>query len=594
MEIIDTMARAGTTGTLSARCRSALRWLATQRLRAVILAMFGGTITSLLAQQTPNSWRVGTAMPTARMGPFTGAIGSKIYVIGGETDTAILSANEIYDTTTDTWSAGAPMPTARWIGGSAVVNNILYTIGGLGANGPSNIVEAYDPVTNTWSTKAPMPISDDSMYATVDNNIIYVIGGFNPSGGRLTNVLAYNPANNTWSPLAPLKVGKSTSAAGLVGPMIVSAGGLANSGVTTDNEGYNVASNSWTTLAPLPIARHAGCFAAVGSTLYFAGGHNVASGAPLFTTMDTYNADTNSWTSGLPAMPYGVANSGSASIGGRLYCFGGSNAGNPFQGTIYNYVQIYQPGNTSPAIASGGALSAGAFGGFTSVAPGSWIEIYGSNLAGDTRSWTSTDFTGSTAPTSLDGTKVTIGGKAAFIDYISPSQVNALVPSDAPTGLQPITVTTPVGTSTSYNVTVNALQPGLLAPASFNINGVPYAVAIFPDGAYALPGGAIAGVNARPARTGDTLTLYGVGFGPVVPAIPAGQIVQQVNSLASSFQVSIGGVPASVLYSGLAPNYVGLYQFNVTVPSIASGNAPLTFALGGGAGTQTLYIAVGN
>jgi len=70
--------------------------------------------------------------------------------------------------------------------------------------------------------------------------------------------------------------------------------------------------------------------------------------------------------------------------------------------------------------------------------------------------------------------------------------------------------------------------------------------------------------------------------------------VQQVNSLASSFQVSIGGVPASVLYSGLAPNYVGLYQFNVTVPSIASGNAPLTFALGGGAGTQTLYIAVGN
>jgi hypothetical protein len=49
-------------------------------------------------------------------------------------------------------------------------------------------------------------------------------------------------------------------------------------------------------------------------------------------------------------------------------------------------------------------MSASAFGEFTSVSPGSWIEIYGSNLASDTRGWTTADFTGNTGPTSLDGT----------------------------------------------------------------------------------------------------------------------------------------------------------------------------------------------
>jgi uncharacterized protein (TIGR03437 family) len=260
-------------------------------------------------------------------------------------------------------------------------------------------------------------------------------------------------------------------------------------------------------------------------------------------------------------------------------------------------VQIYQPGGP-PAINTGGVLSASGFGAFTSIAPGSWIEIYGSNLASDTRSWTAADFTGNEAPTSLDGTKVTINGEQSFIDYISPGQVNALVPSDIPAGSEQITVTSPAGTSVAYNITVNAVEPGLLAPPSFTIGGVQYTVAIFQDGAYALPTGAIAGVNSRPAVPGDVLTLYGVGFGPVTPAMQAGQIVQQLNSLALSFVVSIGGQPATVLYAGLAPDFTGLYQFNIVVPTVPSGNAaltgsPVTFALNGAPGTQTLTIATG-
>jgi uncharacterized protein (TIGR03437 family) len=240
-------------------------------------------------------------------------------------------------------------------------------------------------------------------------------------------------------------------------------------------------------------------------------------------------------------------------------------------------------------------VTASAFGGFTSSSPGSWIEIYGSNLASDTRSWTNADFNGVNAPTSLDGTSVTVGGQPAFIDYISSGQVNALIPSNAPTGVQPLIVKTANGTNAPVNVTVNALQPGLLAPSTFRVGTTQYAVAILPDGSYALPTGAISGITSRPAQPGETIVLYGVGFGPVIPNMPAGQFVQQANGLASSFQISIGGIQATVLYAGLAPDYTGLYQFNITVPDVAAGNAlPLTFTLGGTTGTQTLYLAVQN
>lgn len=268
-----------------------------------------------------------------------------------------------------------------------------------------------------------------------------------------------------------------------------------------------------------------------------------------------------------------------------------SSGGFYFADNLNNRIRLLTP--VAPSV--GTIESASGFGGFPVIAPGTWIEIYGSNLAADTRSWASSDFSGINAPTSLDGTKVTLGGQAAFIDYISPGQVNALVPSSIPTGPQQITVTTAQGTSSAYAVTVNPTEPGLLAPPSFNVGGALYAVAIFTDGSYALPTGAIAGISSKPAKPGDVLTLYGIGFGPVVPAQAAGQLVQQVNMLASGFQVFLGGVPATVLYAGLAPDFTGLYQFNIVVPAgTGSGAIPLTFALGGTPGAQTLFIAAQN
>ena len=247
----------------------------------------------------------------------------------------------------------------------------------------------------------------------------------------------------------------------------------------------------------------------------------------------------------------------------------------------------------SPSVSPGGVVTASAFGEFPSVAPGSWIEIYGSNLAADTRDWAGSDFNGVSAPVELDGTSVAIGGQPAVVSFISPGQVNVQVPSNVSAGQQPLVVTTRAASS-PYLVTVKAEQPGLLAPPSFKVGGNQYVVALFPDySTYVLPSGAIAGISSRPAKPGDTIILYGVGFGAVTPTIPAGQLVGQSNTLVAPFQLFFGNTEANITYDGLAPGYVGLYQFNVVVPNISGGNVvPLTFTLAGTAGAQTLYIAV--
>jgi uncharacterized protein (TIGR03437 family) len=184
--------------------------------------------------------------------------------------------------------------------------------------------------------------------------------------------------------------------------------------------------------------------------------------------------------------------------------------------------------------------------------------------------------------------------RAATDGHQRESQVNAQLPSNITTGgsLQ-LTVTNANGASTPVDLTVNVTEPGSLAPASFKIGGNQYVVAQHSDGTYVLPTGAISGVTSRPAKPGETIVIYGVGFGSVTPNIPAGQIVTESNRLSAPFEILFGKASAKLPYFGLAQNFVGLYQFNVTVPTVSTNDlVPLTFNLGGAAGTQTLFTAV--
>ncbi|HTB10404.1 MAG TPA: choice-of-anchor V domain-containing protein [Bryobacteraceae bacterium] len=262
---------------------------------------------------------------------------------------------------------------------------------------------------------------------------------------------------------------------------------------------------------------------------------------------------------------------------------------------------------TAPVITS--VDSASGYGGYNYFASGTWLEIKGSNLAdaSDPRltaatnpgQWTSADFNGSNAPTSLDGISVSVNGKAAYVWYLSTGQLNVQAPEDTATGSVAITVTNCKATSSAIMFTRRALAPGFLAPSNYTANGTQYMVATFQsDGAYVLntATGASFGLISRPAKPGDGIILYGIGFGDVTPAILPGVIAGASNTLVNPVTISFGSTQVSTpAYQGLAGGFVGLYEFYITVPSgLANGDYQINVTQNGTTVPQTMSLTVHN
>src|SRR5262249_14755054 len=149
---------------------------------------------------------------------------------------------------------------------------------------------------------------------------------------------------------------------------------------------------------------------------------------------------------------------------------------------IYTAKLQLSPAVTSkqPQIMQDGVVSASAFNPKAGIAPGTWIEIYGSDLATTTRTWQDTDFNGVNAPISVDQVSVTIGGKDAYVAFVSPAQVNVQVPDGIPLGAGvPLILKNSLGQTAPYSLQTDELAPALFAPPSFLINGKQYAAATF-------------------------------------------------------------------------------------------------------------------
>ncbi len=230
-------------------------------------------------------------------------------------------------------------------------------------------------------------------------------------------------------------------------------------------------------------------------------------------------------------------------------------------------------------------VSASAFGQAKTFAAGSWLEIYGSNFATNSRSWGGADFTGNTAPTILDKVSVSINGVPAAVNFISANQVNVQAPADATTGPVNVTLTNCTQTSGPIQVTKSDLVPGLYAAT---VNNKQYL------GAFTLAGSATGNPNS-PAKPGDIIVAYGIGFGDTTPSVIPGNIATALNSLANTFTVLFGTAPDSKpVYAGLGPGFVGLYQFDLTVPKLADGDYTMSFQIGSVKATQSLLFTVKN
>lgn len=222
--------------------------------------------------------------------------------------------------------------------------------------------------------------------------------------------------------------------------------------------------------------------------------------------------------------------------------------------------------STRSGVVNGAAYQAG-------VAPGSWVSIFGDHLAPSTRSWGAADIVDGRLPTSLDGVSVRINNKPAAVYFISPKQINVQAPADDATGPVQVTVTTAAGASDPVTATLQAFLPGFFRfPQD-------YVAAVRADGVYLAPPGLFQDATTVPAKPSDVAVLFGTGFGPASPAVPAGQAFQGAASLSNPVAIRIGNVNANVLFAGLVG--VGLYQFNVTIPDLPDGDYPVTATVGG-------------
>lgn len=219
--------------------------------------------------------------------------------------------------------------------------------------------------------------------------------------------------------------------------------------------------------------------------------------------------------------------------------------------------------------------------GGAAIAENTWITISGTNLAPDTRLWGGSDFIAGQMPAQLDGVSVLVNGRAAYVDYISPTQVNALAPLDGTVGEVKVTLATNNGVSQPVTV-----QKASYAPAFFLFGK--YVAATHANGDYLGP--ASLGSGFTPAAPGETVLLYGSGFGEVNPGILPGA-ASQAGSLPSLPAITIGGASATVQFAGaISP---GLYQFNVVVPANAvSGDNAVTVTYQGAAGPPGMLVSV--
>jgi uncharacterized protein (TIGR03437 family) len=207
-----------------------------------------------------------------------------------------------------------------------------------------------------------------------------------------------------------------------------------------------------------------------------------------------------------------------------------------------------------PAITQAGIVSAAGSVPFTPLAPGGMISIYGSLLADNAASASSIPL-----PTTMGNATVTIAGQSVPLLYVSPGQINALVPFG-------------LNTNTTYYLLV---QRGLTLSTPVPINIADAQPAAFLSGGSAIvfdsrgTAPAFLVTPSAPAQAGDVLVIYCAGLGVTNP--PVGNGVASPSSPTAQTQapvtVTIGGQNATVVYAGLVAGLVGLYQVNVDMPA---------------------------
>jgi len=241
-----------------------------------------------------------------------------------------------------------------------------------------------------------------------------------------------------------------------------------------------------------------------------------------------------------------------------------------------------------PAVGIGGVVSGASFSTEAVVAPSSIASLFGVNLATDTASATELPL-----PTTLAGTQVLVNEVPAPLFFVSPTQINLQMPGEVAGTAVTVVVVAGGVRGLEGSASIAPEVPGIF---TLNQQGTGQgAVLLANTEVFAAPVGSVPGRSSRPANRGEFLSIFCTGLGATSPPVPPGEAAGS-SPLSETLQtpvVTIGGVPAEVSFSGLAPGFVGLYQINVPVPQGApTGDAvPLVIQIGGRS-SNTATVAI--
>lgn len=235
------------------------------------------------------------------------------------------------------------------------------------------------------------------------------------------------------------------------------------------------------------------------------------------------------------------------------------------------------PSYTAAGIVQGASQITG------TIAPNSIVTIYGTNLSFTTHAVAVGDLEGGNLPDNLDGVWVYANGLSCGIFFVSPTQVNFVIPYVI------------VDTSISIVLARQGLAgPTIKVPADIAAPGVflwngNFAVAQHANGSLISP--------ASPAHPGETVVVYATGLGRTAPDILYGNVSNMALSIRymSEFVVLIDGVPcdpANIYYAGITPGYAGLYQVNLRLPTYTGPNPHIQLVLGAQASPSSVQLYV--
>lgn len=258
-----------------------------------------------------------------------------------------------------------------------------------------------------------------------------------------------------------------------------------------------------------------------------------------------------------------------------VWCMLGADKPAPAEKPVKRVAPIYDAASiVNAADNQSGALAANTLG-----------TIYGANMAYSTAAITSNDIQGGVLPVVLgtSETQVFVDNYPADLYYVSPIQINFLVPPNMTAESVVVRVTIDGLAGPPITLTLAPAAPGLFQLDLQN------AVATEADGSVLTP--------ASPAKPGDIVTLYATGLGEVTPPAVYGQLPAAAAPLVAGANLSIllNGVavkPDAISYAGLAPGFAGLYQINLKLPATTGSNPEIRLQLDGASSIAGVHLPV--